>query len=166
MLETILIAVSVLADRLSKIWASNSLQQMPDGTQTFIPGVMDFYYMENRGMAFSMLWGSRWVLVLLSGAIVVALSWYLIKNRKQEGLLTRIALAAIIGGALGNFIDRLLYGYVVDMFRPTFVNFAVFNVADIFVTGGTILLLCLILFSPSVRKRLDAKPEEQAHEPE
>lgn len=146
MLETIIVVVAVLADRLSKIWAINTLQYMPNAQTTLIPGVMNLHYVENTGAAFSMMEGMRWLFIPITIAIVAVLCVYLLKNRKNESVFTRVALACVIGGAIGNLIDRILYGFVVDMLEPTFINFAVFNVADIFVTCGTIALVIIILF--------------------
>ena len=58
----------------------------------------------------------------------------------------RIAVSSIIAGAIGNLVDRLFYGYVIDFLRPTFINFAVFNIADIFVTCGAVLFIVILLF--------------------
>ena len=146
MLESILIVIGIVVDRLTKIWAAGTLQ--PVGSMNFIPGVIEFHYVENRGAAFSMLWGKTWIFIILTILIVAFLIGYLIKYRNTDGLLTRIAVSCIISGALGNLIDRLLYGYVIDFLRPTFINFAVFNIADIFVTCGAILFIfCLLFFN-------------------
>lgn len=146
MLEAVIIIASVLIDRFTKIWAVNTLQNLPNMHTTLIPGVLDLRYVENTGAAFSMMRGMRWLFIPITMVIIAVLAFYLLRNRKQEKIYTRVALACVIGGALGNLIDRILYGYVVDMFEPTFMNFAVFNVADIFVTCGTAALVIIILF--------------------
>ena len=111
-----------------------------------IPGIVDFRYVENRGAAFSMLSGKVWLLTVVTALIIIGLIFYLVKFGSGELLITRICMAAIIGGALGNLYDRIMYGFVVDFINPTFMKFAVFNVADIFVTCGTILLVFAMLF--------------------
>lgn len=161
MLETVIIAVAVLMDRLSKLWAMNSLVNMPNMQMTLIPGVLDLRYVENTGAAFSMMRGMMWLFIPVTIVIITALSIYLVKNRKREKIYTRIALACVIGGAIGNLIDRILYGYVVDMFEPSFMNFAVFNVADIFVTCGTAALVIIILFFSRDVKSGNSKPCER-----
>ena len=99
-----------------------------------------------------MFWGKTWLFILLTVLIVAFLIGYLIKYRATEGLWARIAIASIIGGAIGNLIDRILYGYVIDFLRPTFIRFAVFNVADIFVTCGAILFIFILLVFPKEKK--------------
>lgn len=145
MLETVIVAVAVLLDRLLKIWSMNSLVTMPNMRTTLIPGVIDLHYVENTGAAFSIMQGMRWLFIPITMGIIGVLVFYLVKNRKTEPVYTRIALACVIGGAVGNLIDRIIYGYVVDMLEPSFMDFAVFNVADIFVTCGTIALVVIIL---------------------
>ena len=149
MLETVIVAVAVLLDRLSKIWAMHSLTGLPNMQTTLIPGVLDLHYVQNTGAAFSMMQGMRWLFIPITLIIVGVLTFYLVKQRKTESIYTRIALASVIGGALGNLVDRIIYGYVVDMLEPSIIAFAVFNVADVFVTCGTIALVELILFSSS-----------------
>ena len=150
MLEAIIVFAAVLLDRLTKLWAAGPLKVA--GRLDFIPGVMEFNYVENKGAAFSMFWGKTWLFILLTVLIVAFLIGYLIKYRATEGLWARIAIASIIGGAIGNLIDRILYGYVIDFLRPTFIRFAVFNVADIFVTCGAILFIFILLIFPKEKK--------------
>ena len=144
MLESIIIIVGILLDRLTKLWAAGPLKAV--GSMDFIPGIMEFHYVENRGAAFSMLWGKTWIFIILTLLIVAFLIGYLLKYRNTDGIWMRIAVSSIIAGAIGNLIDRLLYGYVVDFLRPTFINFAVFNIANIFVTCGAILFIIVLLF--------------------
>lgn len=110
--------------------------------------IKDFFYLsylENRGAAFGMLQNFRWAFIILTIAAVGVMIWYFLKNR--HGLL-RGALCLLIAGALGNFIDRLLRGFVVDFlhFYPFGYDFPVFNVADICVTVGVALLVIYLLF--------------------
>ena len=111
----------------------------------FLPG-LDLTYVQNTGAAFSLFSQHTWLLTLLSGVVSVVLVICLGKRvlHHWSGML---ALALLLGGAVGNFIDRLLFGFVTDMFATTFVNFAVFNVADVgVVLGGVLLCLHLIVF--------------------
>ena len=103
----------------------------------FLPG-LDLTYVQNTGAAFSLFSQHTWLLTLLSGVVSVVLVICLGKRvlPHWSGML---ALALLLGGAVGNFIDRLLFGFVTDMFRTTFINFAVFNVADICIVCGAIL---------------------------
>jgi signal peptidase II len=153
MLESIIVFAAVALDQLVKWWAKTTLRFLPAGHITLIPGVLEMRYVENRGGAFSLLWGKVGFLIAVSAIVIVVLTVYLIKYRGTESLLTRIAIAGVIGGAVGNLIDRVLFGYVVDMFNPVFVNFAIFNVADAFVTCGTILLVFVLLIFPMFRRK-------------
>ena len=74
----------------------------------FIPGIMEFHYVENRGAAFSMLWGKTWIFIILTLLIVAFLIGYLLKYRNTDGIWMRIAVSSIIAGAIGNLIDLSL----------------------------------------------------------
>ena len=107
--------------------------------------VLHFTYVENTGMAFGMLKDHRWVFMLFSTIAIVALIVYLFRFR-PEGLWMQVSMAMIIGGGIGNMIDRVFLGYVVDFIDFTLINFAVFNIADSFVcVGAGIMILCLVL---------------------
>ena len=110
-----------------------------------IEGVFHFTYVQNTGAAFGMLKDHRWIFLVISTVAMIALSIMLWKNRKGSKLLC-VALAMIIGGGIGNMIDRCLLGYVIDFLDFTLINFAVFNVADSFVCVGVgLFILELIL---------------------
>lgn len=113
---------------------------------TLIPGVLAFTYAENTGMAFSLFSGQPWLLALLSLGLMV-LGWRILR-RYRLGPWSRTAAMMMLGGAVGNLIDRLLTGYVVDMFEVLFVRFAIFNVADAFLTVGCILMAASLLLRP------------------
>lgn len=154
MLETILAILLMLLDRATKLWAMHSLQFMPGGMMEVIPGVVEFRYLENRGAAFSILWGQQWFFILSSVIVTGILIWFLTKYRREEALLTRVAVSSIIAGAVGNLIDRLCYGFVVDFINPTFIYFAVFNIADIYITLGTIVFIfAFLVWTPHMKKK-------------
>ncbi len=123
--------------------------------QTLIPGVLQMRYAENTGMAFSLLDGMPWLLGVASVA-AIWLGW-LILRRYRLGTLSRIAAMLMLGGAVGNMIDRFFRGYVVDMFEVLFVNFAVFNVADAALTVGAGLMAASLLFCAGEWEEKDAK---------
>lgn len=150
--EIIIILSAIIMDQLTKWWAATSLSALPAGRIALIPGIVELRYVENRGAAFSILWGKTSFFIVISIIVIALLGYFLIRYRAGETLLMRLAIASIIGGALGNLIDRIFRGYVVDMINPLFVRFAVFNVADIFVTCGTILLVFLLVFLPLLRR--------------
>lgn len=142
MLELFIIIFIAAADQITKYIAVQYLK--PLQTIPLWEGVLSLTYVENRGAAFGILQNQRWFLVVLPFLIITAVVIYLVIHRR-EGLLTRICLAVILGGAIGNLIDRIFLGYVVDMFQATFIEFPVFNVADTAVVCGTIMLAFQLL---------------------
>lgn len=130
----------VLLDHLTKFLATTYLA--PIGSVTLIPGIMDLRYVLNDGVAFGMFAGgdARVILLVVTGVVLVCFTAYLLIKRPSK-YMERISLILILSGGLGNFIDRLLNGAVVDFFATTFIDFPVFNVADCFVTVGVVLLI-------------------------
>ena len=116
-----------------------------------LPGIFHFTYVQNTGASFSMLSGSRWlfvaVLVIFFIALVVLIRKKVITKKIEHWLLF-----AILGGGVANGIDRVIHGYVIDMFELEFIQFAVFNVADIFITCGCIGLFIYLLFFTKDKK--------------
>ena len=115
-------------------------------TFTLIPRVLAFTYAENTGMAFSLLSGRSWLLGLVSAAVIVL--GLMALRRYRLGPLPSVAAMLMLGGAAGNMIDRLLHGYVVDMFEVLLFRFAIFNVADAALTVGCVLMAASLLFNP------------------
>ena len=112
-----------------------------------IKNVFELYYLENRGAAFGIFQGKRVIFLIITIIILVFLSycfWRIPYTRKYATL--RGVLVLIAAGAVGNFIDRMCNGYVVDFFYFKLIDFPVFNVADIYVTVGTFILAFLLLF--------------------
>ena len=106
-----------------------------------IPGLFHLTYVQNTGAAFSSFQGMQWLFILVFVAFTAGIIWEFSKKRLPFTTLERWCLAAVYAGGLGNMIDRLRLGYVVDMIALDFMNFPVFNVADCFVCCGCILLL-------------------------
>ena len=156
MLEIIIELLIVAADQITKYIAIEYLQ--PLKTVTVLEGIFSLSYVENRGAAFGILQNQRWFLIILPILIVAAIIIYLAKHR-NESLLTRICLSVIVGGAVGNLIDRIKLGYVVDMFEATFIEFPVFNTADIAVVCGTIILSFQLILHDGSGMR-NNKPDE------
>ncbi len=111
----------------------------------FLPGFLGLTYVRNTGAAFSMLEGQRWLFVVVFAVLTVLLFVEYFKKPMPFTALERWCIAAIYGGGVGNVIDRVFRGYVVDMIETKFIEFPVFNVADCFITCGSILLLAHIL---------------------
>ena len=111
-----------------------------------IPGLFHFTYVRNTGAAWSSFEGMIWLFVLIFVVLTVAIIWEFSRKRWGFTMAERWMIAAIYGGGLGNMIDRVRLGYVVDMIEVEFMNFPVFNVADCFITCGCILLLVHLVF--------------------
>lgn len=149
MLYAIVVFLGVMADQLTKLWVSGSL--MGEGVVRVIPGIINFRYVENTGMAFSMMSDMTLVLTVASGVLTVVMG-VLLWKLKSRGRFLCISLSLIMAGAIGNLIDRIFAGFVVDFIEFAFVDFAVFNVADICVCVGTAMLVIYILFLADRKK--------------
>ncbi|NQJ72536.1 signal peptidase II [Streptococcus suis] len=138
----ILAAVLIAVDQLVKAWTVANIEL--DTVEPFIPGLMSLAYLRNYGAAWSILQNQQWFFTIVTIAAVTGLIWYYVKQIKGN-LWTLFSLALMIAGALGNFIDRIRLGYVVDMFHLDFISFPVFNVADMCLSVGVgILFICIM----------------------
>ena len=134
--------LTIAADQATKLL---TLQYLTDTPMRLIPEVLHLTYVENKGAAFGMLADQRWVFIVISTVAIVALVAYLFIKKPKDKLLC-ISLALIAGGGIGNMIDRIFRGFVVDMIDVTLINFYVFNVADSAVCIGCgLLILYMIL---------------------
>lgn len=140
----VLMALIVFADQLTKYFTVLYLK--PVDTYPIIQDFLHLTYVENRGAAFGMLADNRWVFMSISTVAILLLGVYLVW-KKPESKLECLSLAFIIGGGIGNMIDRVALGYVVDMIDFRVIRFAVFNVADSFVCVGAGLLMLSLLIS-------------------
>lgn len=138
--------ILAVIDQISKIAALKYLK--PIESTSLIKGIMNLTFVENRGAAFGMLSGARWffviVTIIVTAAILIYIKKYMPKT-KEYGIV-KIALTLILAGAWGNVTDRMFRGYVVDYFETVFIKWPVFNVADIYVVVGTILLAYAFIF--------------------
>ncbi len=129
-------AVACVLDQVTKLWVRTSI---PEGTAVpFIPGIMELFHVSNTGAAFSVGSGNALFFVALTVVVIAALVSFVVREKNLPLPLIAL-LGGVAGGGIGNAIDRVLYGQVTDFFATTFVNFAVFNVADIFVTCGILI---------------------------
>jgi len=167
MLCFIFAALIVVLDQLFKQWVILTLSA--GGETVLISGVISLIYTENSGAAFSILADQRW---LISGiAFVAVIVLVAILLRYNDGFWGTIGLASVLGGAVGNLIDRVLNGYVVDMFNPLlFPNFAIFNVADVFITLGCLTFAVHFIIQSIRSARKDKElpepdPDEQDEDP-
>ncbi len=141
-----LIMLAVIAiDQMSKWWVITYLKEI--GTIRIIEGVFHLHYLENRGAAFGIFQNQRLFFLVVNTLITCVIIWYLIKHPLiNKGLMW--ALSLIVGGAIGNIIDRALYGYVIDYFD--FLIWPVFNVADSAIVIGQVLLIFFIFKSGKI----------------
>ena len=139
-------AGAVAADQLFKAWV---LATIPlHGQILVIDGLFHLTYAQNTGAAFSAFQGQQWLFVLVFVVLTAIIVWEFPKKKLPFTTFERFCIVAIYAGGIGNMIDRLRFGFVVDMIEVEFMNFAVFNVADSFITCGAILLLVhLALFN-------------------
>ncbi len=136
--------VVVVADQLSKLWV---VANIPLHTQMdAIPGLFHLTYVQNTGAAFSSFQGMQWLFLLIFALFTAGVIWEFSKKRLPLTGFDRWCIALVYAGGLGNMIDRLRLGYVVDMIAVDFINFPVFNVADCFITCGCIALLVHLVF--------------------
>lgn len=136
------IAILIVLDQLVKSYV---VQNIALGeVKTWIPNLVSLTYLQNRGAAFSILQDQQLLFAVITLIVVVGAIWYLHKHM-EDSFWTVFGLVLIIAGGLGNFIDRISQGFVVDMFHLDFVNFAIFNVADSYLTVGVIVLMIAML---------------------
>ena len=134
----------VLADQWTKWLVVENIPLY--GHVDFLPGFLGFTYTQNTGAAWSMLSGQQWLFVVVFAILTVLLLLEYFKFRMPFTGLERWLIVAVYGGGLGNVIDRVRLGYVVDMIRTEFMDFPVFNVADCFISCGCILLILHMIF--------------------
>ena len=135
----------ILLDLQTKAAAVRALQGKPP--IILVNGVLELLYVQNTGAAFSLLENAQWLFILIAVAAVLLISVFLIrlpKTKRYQPL--HILLTFISAGAVGNLIDRIQLGYVRDFIYFSIIDFPVFNVADIYVTVSTALLVILVLF--------------------
>ncbi len=151
MLYISIITLSIILDRITKALAVKHL--MPIDTFPLWEDVFHLTYCENTGAAFSMFSDSTAALTVFSVIIALLLGAFLLSQIKKnkEKTIYLASIAMIIGGAVGNIIDRILYGYVVDFFDFTLINFAIFNVADCFICVGAGLFCLYLMFDKEIQ---------------
>ncbi len=150
-------AVLVGVDQWLKIWATNALK--PLGSAPLWPGVVELRYVLNDGMAFSMLSGQRWLLIGITGVVLVVVAGVLLLRPLPR--LERLAWTLVLGGGAGNLVDRIASGLVVDYLNFQFIQFPVFNFADICVTTGVgVLILAFLLEYAAERRKARARSPE------
>ncbi len=177
MLEILIIVLAVALDQIVKLAIVGTMAL--GETIPIWQDVFHITYVQNTGAAFSMMAGNMTLFYIITPIALVGFTWYMYKIRKEktDGKNTLvqnfevITIAMILGGTIGNFIDRVSHSYVIDMFDFRLINFAIFNVADIFLTVGTFLLvgvLCyeIVLEFKAEKAKKEAASKEEAKEVE
>ncbi len=136
----------VAVDQWTKYWVVANIPLF--GHVDAIPGLFHLTYVQNTGAAFSSFSGMRWMFVAIFVILTLLLLWEYFKKPMPFNRFERWCIASVYAGGLGNIIDRVRLGYVVDMIDLDFMRFAVFNVADCFITCGAIaMMVSLVLFN-------------------
>ena len=142
MLYFIISVAIIVVDFVVKRWSVSELSAID--TIAIWENVFHLTYVENRGAAFGMLQNQRYFFVVLTIIVLALVVWLMLRERDKSRLF-QTALSFVLGGAVGNLVDRICYGYVVDLFDFRLINFPVFNVADIFVCIGAGLAIIYFL---------------------
>lgn len=158
---TLVIAVGIAIDQLTKFLAVKFLE--PIDTLPLINKVLHLTYVENRGAAFGMLADKRYIFMIISTVMIVAIGLYLYLGLCEKRSYA-IPLAMIVSGGIGNMIDRIALGYVVDFIDFRLINFAVFNGADSFVCVGAFALALLLLIDIFKEARGENKEKKVTEE--
>ena len=137
------IVVLTLIDQLTKYIAVSTVKV--DGAKEFLFGTFQFRYVENTGAAFSSFSDNTNLLSAVTFVIIV-FCLILLLSRKIKPMFVNICLLLVTAGGIGNLIDRIMYGYVIDFIEPLFIDFAVFNFADCCITVGAFMLIGYEIF--------------------
>ena len=163
MIYYVIALIAILVDQATKYVIAS---QMELGEKISVIG--DFFMItshRNRGAAFGILQDQRWFFIVVTTIVVIGLVWYINKVRTMPGKLLPIALSLVLGGAIGNFIDRVLYGEVVDflMFNFGSYTFPIFNIADSCIVIGVGLIILDTLFEMK-REKANQQQQQQLDE--
>ena len=137
-------AAIVAADQITKLLVVANIPLF--SSVPAIPGLFHLTYVQNTGAAFSAFEGMQWLFALVFAVFAAGIIWEFPKKRLPFTMVERWTIVAVFAGGLGNMIDRLRLGYVVDMIAVDFIDFPVFNVADCFITCGCIFLVVHLIF--------------------
>ncbi|HBE13383.1 MAG TPA: signal peptidase II, partial [Clostridiales bacterium] len=152
-------------DQITKWLATTYLETI--GFSAFIPGFISFQYVLNPGAAWGMLKNHPWIFLSLSTLAIVGIIVFMVMHKQRHTLLT-LSLSFILGGGIGNMIDRIFYGKVVDFLHFEWIQFPTFNIADSAITIGGILMLVWVIFIdfPCERRKEKEKKAQanQLHE--
>lgn len=144
------IFVLLAVDQITKLIVLKTLTSV--GTMPVLQNIFHLTYCENRGAAFGILQNKTWIFIIITVAVLVAVIYFMVRMRPKN-IWLNLSLILLIGGALGNFVDRIFRGFVIDFLDFRIINFPIFNVADCFVVVGAILLGFYIIFSEQKKEK-------------
>ncbi len=144
----------IILDFLAKCWAKNELSQI--GSIPVWEGVLHLTYVENRGAAFGILQNKVWLFVIVA-LIAISVMVFVLWKFKARSKVLNLGLCFVMAGAVGNMIDRITLGFVVDFLDFRLIDFPVFNIADIFVCIGAGLIAIFVIF---IEDKLNSNPKE------
>lgn len=144
------IFVLLAVDQITKLIVLKTLTSV--GTMPVLQNIFHLTYCENRGAAFGILQNQTWIFIIITVAVLVAVIYFMVRTRPKN-IWLNFSLILLIGGALGNFVDRIFRGFVIDFLDFRIINFPIFNVADCFVVVGAILLGIYIIFSEQKKEK-------------
>ena len=142
----LVLVLLIAADQGIKYWARTVLALKMGGQAPFMGKFLDLYYAENTGAAFSILENGTVFFIIFTTVFLILLMALLIRLQKRKIPMLKAALVMIIAGGIGNLIDRVIHGFVIDLFHFGFFEFPIFNFADTLITIGAVLLFVFVLF--------------------
>lgn len=165
-IPAVIAAVVFTADQLSKAWVLQTWPEPYSGSYTLIPHWLELIYIQNTGVAFGLFTGIPQVFTITSLLIVAGAIWMYLRHAEEHSAWLAVCLGLIIGGAIGNVVDRIRFGYVVDFIKALGDFFPwIFNLADASIVVG-VLLMALILGQsgerPATRAKVYAAPHVEA----
>ena len=144
-IDACIFVIAIVLDRLTKLFAVHNLKDRP--AVSVVLGILELRYLENKGAAFGLLKGQKSFIILVGIIVLLACLYVLVKSPgKKKYIMCHVLLSLIMAGAVGNLSDRIMYDYVVDFIYFSFIKFPIFNIADIFITIATFVLVILLLF--------------------
>ena len=149
----------VALDQVFKYWAAAKLK----GSQAAVlwDGVFELLYVENRGAAFSMLQNARWFFVALTSVVLLFLLLVVLSGRYRRSKLLNVSFVLVLSGGIGNLIDRIINGYVIDYLYFKWIDFPVFNFADCCLVVGAVLMLAFFFFVYEDASKLTQKVKKE-----
>lgn len=159
---SIIIAIaSAVIDQLIKVYINGSLKLGEE--REFIPHILSLKHIRNSGAAWSIMEGKTWFLVLLPIVMIAAALWFMFRNRNGSKLAL-ISLGLVVGGGIGNLIDRVRLHEVIDYLNCQLFDFPVFNFADMCVVIGAALFCVYMIFFDETEKKMSAKTDSSTNE--